>query len=37
MFEATFKKADTLKKIIEAIKDLVSDVNIDTTPTGISL
>lgn len=37
MFEAKLPKADILKKIIESIKDLVSEVNIDTTPTGISL
>ena len=37
MFEAVLKEAHTLKKIIEAIKDLVTDVNIDATPGGISL
>ena len=37
MFEATLKEAATLKKIIDAIKDLVTDVNIDATPQGLSL
>lgn len=37
MFEAHLKEAATLKKIIEAIKDLVTDVNIDATPQGLSL
>lgn len=32
MFEATLKEGAILKKIVEAIKDLVSDVNIDITP-----
>jgi len=27
----------TLKKIVEAIKDLVTDVNLDVSPQGISL
>ena len=37
MFEATLREASTLKKIIDAIKDLVTDVNIDVTPQGLSL
>jgi hypothetical protein len=37
MFEAKLSSAVTLKKIIEAIKDLVVDVNIDATSTGIQL
>ena len=37
MFEATLREASTLKRIVEAIKDLVPDVNIDATPQGISL
>jgi len=36
MFEARLKEALVLKKIIDAIKDLVTDVNIDATPTGKS-
>lgn len=34
MFEATLAEGITIKKIIEAIKDLVTDVNIDATPSG---
>eukprot|EP01120_Amphizonella_sp_Union-15-10_P004342 TRINITY_DN14972_c0_g1_i1.p1 TRINITY_DN14972_c0_g1~~TRINITY_DN14972_c0_g1_i1.p1 ORF type:complete len:260 (-),score=46.99 TRINITY_DN14972_c0_g1_i1:73-852(-) len=37
MFEAKLKDASILKKIVEAIKDLVQDVNFDCTSTGISL
>lgn len=37
MFEAILKEASTLKRIVDAIKDLVTDVNIDATPQGISL
>jgi proliferating cell nuclear antigen len=37
MFEAKLAEAAVLKKIVEAIKDLVTDVNIDATPSGISL
>jgi proliferating cell nuclear antigen len=37
MFEAKLSEAAVLKKIVEAIKDLVTDVNIDATPSGISL
>ena len=37
MFEAILPEANTLKKIIESIKDLVTDVNIDVTPQGLSL
>lgn len=37
MFEAKLHEAAVLKKIVEAIKDLVTDVNIDATPSGISL
>ena len=37
MFEAKLSDAATFKKIIEAIKDLVTDVNIDATPQGLSL
>ena len=32
MFEAKLAEALVLKKIIDAIKDLVTDVNIDVTP-----
>ena len=34
MFEAKLAEALVLKKIIDAIKDLVTDVNIDATPQG---
>lgn len=37
MFEAKLCEAIVIKRIIEAIKDLVTDVNIDATPQGISL
>ncbi len=37
MFEAKLSDGTILKKIIEAIKDLVTDVNIDATPNGLSL
>jgi len=37
MFEAKLAEGVVLKKIVEAIKDLVTDVNIDCQPTGISL
>ena len=37
MFEAILSEAQLLKKIIDSIKDLVTDVNIDTTPSGLSI
>jgi proliferating cell nuclear antigen len=37
MFEAKLNEGHTLKKIVEAIKDLVTDVNLDVSPQGISL
>lgn len=37
MFEAKLTEASVLKRIVDAIKDLVTDVNIDATPSGISL
>jgi len=37
MFEAKLAEALVLKKIIDAIKDLVTDVNIDATPQGKSI
>merc|ERR1712086_436319 len=36
-FEAKLTEGHILKKIVEAIKDLVTDVNIDVSPSGISL
>jgi len=37
MFEAKLTDGTVLKRIVEAIKDLVTEVNIDVTPTGLSL
>jgi proliferating cell nuclear antigen len=37
MFEATLAEAIILKKIVDSIKDLVTDVNIDATPSGLSI
>eukprot|EP00042_Codosiga_hollandica_P024684 m.105328 g.105328 ORF g.105328 m.105328 type:complete len:265 (-) comp51640_c0_seq1:76-870(-) len=37
MFEARLKQGGTLKKVLEAIKDLVSESNWDCSSTGISL
>jgi hypothetical protein len=34
MFEAKLSEGHVLKKIIEAIKDIVNDVNIDVSPAG---
>jgi len=37
MFYAKLKEGNLLKKIIESIKDLVTDINLDITGSGISL
>ena len=37
MFEAKLTEGHILKKIVEAIKDLVTDVNIDVSASGLSL
>lgn len=37
MFEAKLSEANVLKKIVEAIKDLVTDVNIDISANGMSI
>lgn len=37
MFEARLEQGQILKKIVDAIKDLVAKVNIDTSLSGISL
>ena len=37
MFEAKLSDGQIFRRIIDAIKDLVTDVNIDATPTGLSL
>lgn len=34
MFEAKLLEGNILKKIVEAIKDVVNDVNIDVSPAG---
>ena len=34
MFEAKLADGSILKKIVEAIKDVVNDVNIDVSPSG---
>ena len=34
MFEAKLTEGSIFKKIIESIKDIVADVNIDVGPTG---
>ena len=34
MFEAKLQEGVILKKIVESIKDLVTDVNIDVSPQG---
>ena len=36
MFEAKLLDGNILKKIVEAIKDVVADVNIDVSPSGKS-
>lgn len=37
MFEARLTHGNLLKKVLEAIKDLVTDANFDCTPSGIQL
>ena len=37
MFRAQMNEASTLKKIVESIKDIVTNVNIDAGPNGISM
>lgn len=37
MFEAKLLEGNILKKIVEAIKDVVTDVNIDVSPAGKSV
>lgn len=37
MFEARIIHGSTLKKIIEAIREIVGDVNLECSPNGISL
>lgn len=37
MLEARFSQAAVLKKVVEAVRELVTDVNIDCTSSGLSL
>ena len=37
MFEAHLEDGSILKRIVESIKDLVTDVNIDVSPQGMTL
>lgn len=37
MFEAKMNQAGTLRKIVDSIKDLVAQVNLEASPNGISL
>jgi proliferating cell nuclear antigen len=37
MFEAKLQDGTILKKIVDSIKELVTDVNLDVNSTGISL
>ena len=37
MFEARLTQGSLLKKIIEAMKELVNDANLDCTPSGVTL
>ncbi len=37
MFEARLNQSGLLKKIVEAIKDIVSTANLDFGPNGLSL
>jgi len=37
MFEAKLSEGGIFKKIIDSIKDLVKDVNLEVSPTGLSM
>ncbi len=37
MFEARLLQGSLLKKLVEAMKDLVTDANLDCSPTGVTL
>ena len=37
MFEAKLTEGLILKKIVESIKDIVTDVNIDISPSGMAI
>lgn len=34
MFEATLSQVNVLKKIVDSLKDLVTEVNLEASPTG---
>jgi len=36
MFEATLTQVVVLRKIVESLKDLVTEVNLEANPTGIT-
>ena len=37
MFTATLENGSVLKKIVEAIKDIVNNVNLEATPKGLAM
>lgn len=37
MFEATLVQGSILRKIVDSLKDLVTEVNLEATPSGISI
>jgi proliferating cell nuclear antigen len=37
MFEARLLQGSLLKKLVESMKDLVNDANLDCTPTGVTM
>jgi len=37
MFEAKLREGHILKRIVDAIKEMVTDVNIDVTKSGLSI
>ena len=37
MFTATLENGNVLKKIVESIKDIVNNVNLEATPSGLSM
>ena len=37
MFQATMREGFVLKKIVESVKDIVSDVNLEVDASGIEM
>jgi len=37
MFEAKLADANVLRKIVDSIKELINDVNIEVSPSGLSI